>query len=189
MAETEPKRTAKKAAAEKGRWSRPKDAHNTESQASYYARKYMESQAANTNTKVQFEIDEIPKKIEAAVKAKTRSEAILHGIQNKQERYFDLPAEILQQVLDPLVEEAKLANENWNTCVERIADLRRELAERKKRLPELVQKCQRAQAAFAEASKDRKELLGACKNLKARLRAMCGMWHLEMPPLDAPVTH
>ena len=138
---------------------------------------------------MQFEIDEIPKKIEAAVKAKTRSEAILHGIQNKQERYFDLPAEILQQVLDPLVEEAKLANENWNTCVERIADLRRELAERKKRLPELVQKCQRAQAAFAEASKDRKGLLGACKNLKARLRSMCEMWRLEMPPLDAPVTH
>ena len=43
MAETEPKRTAKKAAAEKGRWGRTKDVHNTESQAGYYARKYMES--------------------------------------------------------------------------------------------------------------------------------------------------
>ena len=59
MEETEPKRIAKKAAAEKGRWGRPKDAHDTESQASYYARKYMESQAANTNTRVQSEIDEI----------------------------------------------------------------------------------------------------------------------------------
>ena len=63
MAETEPKRTAKKAAAEKGRWGRPKDAHDTESQASYYARKYMESQAANTNTRVQSEIDEITRRM------------------------------------------------------------------------------------------------------------------------------
>ena len=63
MAETEPKRTAKKAAAEKGRWSRPKDAHNTESQASYYARKYMASQATNTNTRVQSEIDEITRRM------------------------------------------------------------------------------------------------------------------------------
>jgi hypothetical protein len=59
MAETEPKRTAKKAAAEKGWRGRPKDAKDTESRASYYARKYMESQAANTNTRVQSEIDEI----------------------------------------------------------------------------------------------------------------------------------
>ena len=63
MSETDPKRTAKKAAAEKGRWGRPKDAHNTESQASYYARKYMESQAANTNTRVQSEIDEITRRM------------------------------------------------------------------------------------------------------------------------------
>ena len=63
MAETVPKRTAKKAAAEKGRWGRPKDAHDTESQASYYARKYMESQAANTNTRVQSEIDEITRRM------------------------------------------------------------------------------------------------------------------------------
>ena len=63
MAETEPKRTAKRAAAEKGRWGRPKDAHDTESQASYYARKYMESQAANANTRVQSEIDEITRRM------------------------------------------------------------------------------------------------------------------------------
>ena len=63
MAETDLKRTAKKAAAEKGRWGRPKDAHDTESQASYYARKYMESQAANTNTRVQSEIDEITRRM------------------------------------------------------------------------------------------------------------------------------
>ena len=63
MAETVPKKTVKKAAAEKGRWGRPKDAHNTESQASYYARKYMESQAANTNTRVQSEIDEITRRM------------------------------------------------------------------------------------------------------------------------------
>jgi len=58
MAETVAKRAAKKAAAEKGRRGRPKDAQDTESQASYYARKYMESQAANTNTRVQSEIDQ-----------------------------------------------------------------------------------------------------------------------------------
>ena len=63
MAETVPKRTAKKAAAEKGRWGRPKDAHDTESQASYYARKYMESKAANINTRVQSEIDEITRRM------------------------------------------------------------------------------------------------------------------------------
>ena len=63
MAETELKRTAKKAAAEKGRWGRPKDAHDTESQASYYARKYMESRAANTNRRVQSEIDEITRRM------------------------------------------------------------------------------------------------------------------------------
>ena len=63
MAETEPKRTAKKAAAEKGRRGRPKDAQDTESRASYYARKYMESQAADTNTRVQSEIDETTRRM------------------------------------------------------------------------------------------------------------------------------
>ena len=63
MAETVAKRAAKKAAAEKGRRGRPKDAQDTESQASYYARKYMESQVANTNTKVQSEIDEITRRM------------------------------------------------------------------------------------------------------------------------------
>ena len=63
MAETVAKRTAKKIAAEKGRRGRPKDAQDTESRASYYARKYMESQVANTNTKVQSEIDEITRRM------------------------------------------------------------------------------------------------------------------------------
>ena len=63
MAETVAKRAAKKAAAEKGRRGRPKDAQDTESQASYYARKYMESQAANTNTRVQSEIDQITRRM------------------------------------------------------------------------------------------------------------------------------
>ena len=63
MAETVAKRAAKKAAAEKGRRGRPKDAQDTESQASYYARKYMESQVANSNTKVQSEIDEITRRM------------------------------------------------------------------------------------------------------------------------------
>ena len=63
MAETVAKRTYKKIAAEKGRWGRPKDAQDTESQASYYARRYMESQVANTNTKVQSEIDEITRRM------------------------------------------------------------------------------------------------------------------------------
>ena len=59
MAETVAKRTAKEEAAEKGWRDRPKDAQDTESRVSYYARKYMESQVANTNMKVQSEIDEI----------------------------------------------------------------------------------------------------------------------------------
>ena len=63
MAETVAKRAAKKAAAEKGRRGRPKDAQDTESQASYYARKYMESQAANANTRVQSEIDQITRRM------------------------------------------------------------------------------------------------------------------------------
>ena len=63
MAETVAKRAAKKAAAEKGRRGRPKDAQDTENQASYYARKYMESQAANTNTRVQSEIDQITRRM------------------------------------------------------------------------------------------------------------------------------
>ena len=63
MAETVAKRIAKEEAAEKGRRDRPKDAQDTESQASYYTRKYMESQAANTNTKVQSEIDEITRRM------------------------------------------------------------------------------------------------------------------------------
>ena len=63
MAETEAKRTAKKAAAEKAGRGRPKDAQDTESRASYYARKYMESQAADANTRVQSEIDEITRRM------------------------------------------------------------------------------------------------------------------------------
>ena len=63
MAETVAKRAAKKATAEKGRRGRPKDAQDTESQASYYARKHMKSQAANTNTRVQSEIDEITRRM------------------------------------------------------------------------------------------------------------------------------
>ena len=63
MAETVAKRAAKKAVAEKGRRGRPKDAQDTESQASYYARKYMESQAANANTRVQSEIDQITRRM------------------------------------------------------------------------------------------------------------------------------
>ena len=63
MAETVAKRAAKKAVAEKGRRGRPKDAQDSESQASYYARKYMESQAANTNTRVQSEIDQITRRM------------------------------------------------------------------------------------------------------------------------------
>ena len=63
MAETVEKRTGKEEAGEKGRRDRPKDAQDTESQASYYARKCMESQAADTNTKVQSEIDEITRRM------------------------------------------------------------------------------------------------------------------------------
>ena len=59
MAEVVEKSTATKSEAEKGRRDRPKDAKDTESKASYYALKYMEAQAANANTRVQSEIDEI----------------------------------------------------------------------------------------------------------------------------------
>ena len=63
MAETVEKRTGKEEAGEKGRRDRPKDAQDTESQASYYARRYMEYQVANTNTKVQSEIDEVTRRM------------------------------------------------------------------------------------------------------------------------------
>ena len=47
MAETEAKKTeTMKAAAEKGWRGGPKDAQDTESQPSYYARKFMEAHAA-----------------------------------------------------------------------------------------------------------------------------------------------
>ena len=39
--------------------SKPKDAADNESQKAYYARKYMEIHAANTNAMVKSEIDEI----------------------------------------------------------------------------------------------------------------------------------
>ena len=64
MAETAVKKTTTKAGAEKWRRGRrPKDAQGTESQASYYARKYMEAQAANTNARVQSEIDEVTRRM------------------------------------------------------------------------------------------------------------------------------
>ena len=59
MAEVVEKSTATKSAAEKGWRDRPKDAKDTESKASYYALKYMEAPAANANTRVQSEIDEV----------------------------------------------------------------------------------------------------------------------------------
>ena len=61
MAKTEEKKTATKADV---KWqSRPKDAKSTESQYSYYARKYMEIHAADINAKVQSEIDEITRRM------------------------------------------------------------------------------------------------------------------------------
>ena len=43
--------------------SKPKDAKDNESQKAYYARKYMEIQAADTNATVQSEIDEITRRM------------------------------------------------------------------------------------------------------------------------------
>ena len=63
MAKTVAKRTVAKVAAEKGRRGRSKDAQDKESQASYFARKYMEAQAANINAKVQSEIDEVTRRM------------------------------------------------------------------------------------------------------------------------------
>jgi hypothetical protein len=62
MAETVAKKVTK-AVVEKRRRGRPKDAQRTESKASYYARKYMEAQAANTNARVQSEIDEVTRRM------------------------------------------------------------------------------------------------------------------------------
>ena len=43
--------------------SKPKDAKDSESQKAYYARKYMEIHAADNNTRVQSEIDEITRRM------------------------------------------------------------------------------------------------------------------------------
>ena len=43
--------------------SKPKDAKDNESQKAYYARKYMEIHAADTNARVQTEIDEITRRM------------------------------------------------------------------------------------------------------------------------------
>ena len=43
--------------------SKPKDARDNESQKAYYARKYMEIHAADTNARVQSEIDEITRRM------------------------------------------------------------------------------------------------------------------------------
>ena len=43
--------------------SKPKDAKDNESQKAYYARKYMEIHAADTNARVQSEIDEITRRM------------------------------------------------------------------------------------------------------------------------------
>ena len=43
--------------------SKPKDAKDNESPKAYYARKYMEIHAADTNTRVQSEIDEITRRM------------------------------------------------------------------------------------------------------------------------------
>ena len=43
--------------------SKPKDAKDNESQKAYYARKYMEIHAAETNARVQAEIDEITRRM------------------------------------------------------------------------------------------------------------------------------
>ena len=43
--------------------SKPKDAKDNESQKAYYARKFMEIHAADTNARVQSEIDEITRRM------------------------------------------------------------------------------------------------------------------------------
>ena len=43
--------------------SKPKDAKDNESQKAYYARKYMEIHATDTNAKAQSEIDEITRRM------------------------------------------------------------------------------------------------------------------------------
>ena len=43
--------------------SKPKDAKDNESPKAYYARKYMEIHSANTNARVQSEIDEITRRM------------------------------------------------------------------------------------------------------------------------------
>ena len=63
MTESVAKKATTKQAPEKGQHYRPKDAQDTESQASYFARKYMEAQAVYTNARVQSEIDEITRRV------------------------------------------------------------------------------------------------------------------------------
>ena len=93
MAETVAKRTAKEEAAEKGRRDRPKDAQDTESQASYYARKYMESQAANTNTRVQSEIDEITRRMIDVEQQLLAGQNVNEGFRSLKEELATLPSE------------------------------------------------------------------------------------------------
>ena len=93
MAETVAKRTTKKIAAEKGRRGRPKDAQDTESRASYYARKYMKSQAANTNTRVQSEIDEITRRMIAVEQQFLAEQNANEGFRSLKEELAKLQSE------------------------------------------------------------------------------------------------
>jgi hypothetical protein len=59
--------------------SKPKDAKDNESQKAYYARKYMEIHAADNNTRVQSEIDEITRRMIAAEEKQSESLRALRG--------------------------------------------------------------------------------------------------------------
>jgi hypothetical protein len=87
------KRTGKEEAGEKGRRDRPKYAQDTESQASYYARRYMESQVANTNTKVQSEIDEITRRMINVEKQLLAGKNVNEGFRSLKEERATLQSE------------------------------------------------------------------------------------------------
>ena len=93
MSETVANRTATKAAAEKGRRGRPKDKQDTERQPSYYARKYIEAWAADTNTRVQSEIDEITRRMIAVEQQLLAEQNANEGFRSLKEELAKLQSE------------------------------------------------------------------------------------------------
>ena len=93
MAETAEKKTITKAAVEKWQRGRPKDAQGSESEASYYSRKYMEAHAADTNARVQSEVDEVTRRMIVV-------EQQLFAAQHRNEDVTSLMTELANSVIN-----------------------------------------------------------------------------------------